>query len=113
MAKKKQTPKEREYNKRDRRYQKAYGISIETYNKLLKSQKYRCAICNKPNLPTDQHFDIDHNHKTGHVRGLLCSYCNRSILRFFRDNKVIAKGLVKYLSRALKEDKLWKERVRW
>jgi len=113
MPKKKQSAEELKRKKRVRHYRNAYGISIETYNKLLKSQKYRCAICNKPNLPTDQHFDIDHNHKTGHVRGLLCGYCNRSILRFFRDNKVIAEGLVKYLSRALKEDKLWKKNVRW
>ena len=44
MPKKKQTPEELKYKKRVRHYKNAYGISIETYNKLLKSQKYRLSL---------------------------------------------------------------------
>lgn len=40
---------------------------------MIQEQDGNCAICVDP-LP--ERFHIDHNHKTGKVRGLLCSSCN-------------------------------------
>jgi endogenous inhibitor of DNA gyrase (YacG/DUF329 family) len=54
-----------------------YGITINEYDALLLAQNGVCAICGKP--PTRRRLDIDHNHKTGQVRGLLCEGCNRHI----------------------------------
>lgn len=49
-----------------------YGISEEEFVALKKSQKGRCAICDR----RPKKFHVDHNHRTGEVRGLLCPKCN-------------------------------------
>jgi hypothetical protein len=53
---------------------RAYGIEPETYYKMLEQQGYRCAICNNPS--TRRAMNIDHDHKTEKIRGLLCDSCN-------------------------------------
>ena len=55
-----------------------YGITIEQYNQMYKSQNGVCSICGKPETTkykdrTIQRLSIDHDRKTGLVRGLLCS----------------------------------------
>ena len=50
-----------------------YGLTFEQYERLLKSQKNRCAICEKTLVNRPQ---VDHDHKTGEVRGILCVRCN-------------------------------------
>ncbi len=52
-----------------------YGLTLEAYEKLWDSQGGRCGIC-KCILEKPQ---IDHNHKTGKVRGLLCQKCNTGL----------------------------------
>lgn len=52
-----------------------YGLEPGQYNSLVKKQHARCAICEKVMLSPN----IDHDHKTGEVRGLLCSNCNTGI----------------------------------
>ena len=51
-----------------------YGIDISIFNKMFKSQKGLCKICN-----TKKATDVDHCHTTLEVRGLLCTSCNRSL----------------------------------
>jgi hypothetical protein len=49
-----------------------YGISIADFKVLMKMQNGLCAICQRlMSRPT-----VDHDHKTGAVRGLLCHGCN-------------------------------------
>jgi hypothetical protein len=55
--------------------QRKFGISLDEYDAMLKSQSGVCAICAKP-CATGKRLAVDHNHKTGAVRGLLCSSCN-------------------------------------
>ena len=57
--------------------QKAYLIDATTYMQLLELQNGRCAICKIK--PDNQRLHIDHDHKTGKIRGLLCGKCNRAI----------------------------------
>jgi 23S rRNA G2445 N2-methylase RlmL len=61
------------------RLKHAYKISIEEYEKKLKEQNYCCAICNKHRDEFKRNLSIDHNHKTGAVRGLLCVICNTNV----------------------------------
>lgn len=76
-------------NKAQRRYEKtlkgkislrkghlkySYNMTLEEYNKLFKSQYGVCAICGHPEL--NRSLLVDHNHKTGKIRGLLCTLCN-------------------------------------
>lgn len=57
-----------------------YGITLEDYTKLLRQQKGVCAICGEPETRIVHNklsaLSVDHCHKTGLVRGLLCSSCN-------------------------------------
>lgn len=74
-----------------------YGITVDDYNRMLTCQNGRCGICgtNDPgNLKTN--FQIDHNHNTGVVRGLLCCKCNRGI-GFFNDDASLLVVAAQYL----------------
>jgi transposase-like protein len=86
---------------------KRYGITLTEYRKMLRKQKYKCAICGKHYKEFKRALAVDHNHKTGRIRGLLCLYDNSRLMKYLRDNKKRTKGLVKYLQRAIKEDTLW------
>lgn len=88
--------------------QHKYGISLKDYKKLLKKQNNKCAICGKDQKNEKRLFSIDHNHKTRKIRGILCTFCNHRLLGCLRDDKNKSQGLVRYLSKALKEDKDWK-----
>ena len=59
---------------------KTYGITIEEYDQLLSAQNGVCAICGGGT--SKRHFAVDHNHRTGQVRGLLCARCNGGLARF-------------------------------
>lgn len=55
-----------------------YGVSPEQVMDLWAAQKFECPICCQPLLdPSKAH--LDHDHKTGEIRGLLCGPCNRGI----------------------------------
>jgi hypothetical protein len=53
-----------------------YNITIEIYDQMFKKQKGRCAICNRHQDIMNKPLNVDHNHKTGKVRELLCVRCN-------------------------------------
>lgn len=70
---------------RERSYKKLYGISVSDYNKILEIQGGRCAICGTDKsikAGRIQSFSVDHCHKTGRVRGLLCLACNHLLGRY-------------------------------
>ena len=74
-----------------------HGLTIAEYNRWLEKQNGKCAICLKPAKKNS--LAIDHNHKDGRIRGLLCSWCNRG-LRFFRDKPIVLKRASAYLLKA-------------
>lgn len=90
------------YN-RDRYLKRKYGISLKKYNSMLRAQKHCCAICGKHQCDEKRNFCVDHCHRTGMVRGLLCLYCNSRVLKYLGDDPVRAAGLVRYLQRWLKK----------
>lgn len=56
---------------------RSYGISVADYDEMLESQGGGCYICGIG--PVGRALDIDHDHRTGKVRGLLCSNHNRAL----------------------------------
>jgi len=81
---------------RDARLLRLYGITSAEYEKLELDQGGTCAICNKP--PNGRPLSVDHNHKTGEVRGLLCDLCNWAIGHLDED-PIRARSLADYLEK--------------
>lgn len=73
-----------------------YGITINQYNELFLNQNGCCKICNKHQAEFSQKLSVDHCHKTGKVRGLLCRHCNFG-LGFAKDDISILENMIKYL----------------
>lgn len=94
MAKRKEDP--RTYRVRAWKRQ-GIDITWERYQAMVEEQDNRCAICNRK--ARTKALSVDHNHKTGQVRGLLCAYCNSKVLKYLRDDSRTAAGLVRYLRR--------------
>lgn len=75
-----------------------FNITLEDYNQLSEAQNNLCKICNKPELSTrNKVLCVDHCHKTGKIRGLLCSTCNRAI-GLLGENKENLLKAIKYLN---------------
>ena len=72
-----------------------YGITLDEYEDLLTVQNNKCAICGTPE-PTGYNWHVDHCHKTGSVRGILCSKCNQA-LGLVNENIEILKSMEKYI----------------
>lgn len=68
--------------KRSRKPRRAaeLGVTDEEYDRLLAAQDGVCAICGNP--PKTRRLHVDHDHKTGAVRGLLCWPCNRMLAKY-------------------------------
>ncbi|GAG89702.1 unnamed protein product [marine sediment metagenome] len=62
---------------------------------MWENQNEKCAICGKF-FTTPSDANIDHNHETGEVRGLLCQQCN-SGLGFFKDDVELTIRATEYL----------------
>lgn len=76
---------------------KRYGITEEAYGVLVQVQKNLCAICNRPpEVGGKKSLDVDHDHSTGRVRGLLCTNCNTGI-GLFKDNPALLLAAISYL----------------
>ncbi len=79
-----------------------YKISSEDYFQMLADQNNSCGICKGANAGTkDSRFRIDHCHKTGKVRGLLCHKCNAGI-GMLGDNFTSVNAAAEYLKKAEK-----------
>lgn len=81
----------------------AYGLTVDEYDRLLAKQGGRCAVC-RTDTPGNRRtrairaFCVDHDHVTGHVRGLLCSACNRAI-GMLKDDPDVIEAALKYVRR--------------
>lgn len=61
-----------------------FGITLTQYAEMFKAQDGKCAICNKPETAKDRMGNsrplcVDHCHKSGNVRELLCNRCNHML----------------------------------
>lgn len=85
-----------------------YGIDLNQYIEMYKSQNGKCKLCLREGVccdgtlpqqgrgPRSQILMVDHNHSTGRVRGLLCNQCNVAI-GLFKDSAELLKKAITYL----------------
>nr|DAF24803.1 MAG TPA: Recombination endonuclease VII [Crassvirales sp.] len=74
---------------------KSYGITEEEFNSMLERQGGKCAICGTTDWGRPSP-SIDHDHKTGKVRALLCNRCNR-VLGLAEDSPELLSKMFNYL----------------
>ena len=80
-------------NSRHYHLSQKYGIGEERVRQLIEDQGGACKICRE--RPADQ---VDHDHRTGRVRGILCGGCNAGLGQFGEDVDVIRRAIA-YLER--------------
>lgn len=95
-------------DRRDYMLQYHFGLTSEEYETKLREQGGVCAVCSKPD-GQDLHspnkykrLSVDHNHKTGMIRGLLCNDCNRSIGQL-QDSPALLRRAAEYLEKYERE----------
>lgn len=83
---------------RRKRYSLKYtwGITPQEFEEKLKSQDYKCAICKSNETRGIGSWHVDHDHKTGKIRELLCYNCNVG-MGLFKDDIDILKKVIVYL----------------
>jgi Autographiviridae endonuclease VII len=79
--KKRNPDKVRELSRRE--VVRSFGITLDDYERMLKSQGGVCAVCGNPETSMFRgrvrSLAIDHDHRTNKVRGLLCRKCNTAL----------------------------------
>ena len=76
-------------------FKRRYDLTQEQYEVMLQNQDGHCALC--PSTPSQERYNrlnVDHDHQTDRLRGLLCTPCNHA-LGILGDNE---EGLVKALA---------------
>jgi hypothetical protein len=95
-------PEEARRRRKDRTLQREYDITLNEYEILWNIQGGNCAICKKPETEVNQRIgkpkqlSVDHDHKTGKIRGLLCKRCNQG-LGLFQENSGFLLNAYSYL----------------
>ncbi len=93
--------KQRLQQKKNNLFQR-FGIRLPEYLELLQKQNGVCAICFQPEIFREGNsrqlkaLTVDHDHKTGQIRGLLCHRCNLG-LGHFRDDIDFMANAVQYV----------------
>lgn len=94
----------KEYKKsaRKSRLKRKFGMTLADYDGMLEKQKGVCAICGKKETKHDRYgsiknLQVDHDHISGKVRGLLCFMCNAGV-GLFDDNAENLQAAIYYLN---------------
>lgn len=72
---------------------KAYGLTVEDYERMEAEQAGLCWICHRT-CPSGRRLAVDHDHTTGRVRRLLCASCNGGIGQFQHDADLLARAIL-------------------
>lgn len=89
--------------KRKHRTVAKYGITLNDYQQLLAEQGGGCAICGESE--EGKALAVDHCHKSGCIRGLLCQNCNNGLGRFGDDPNLLDRAAAYVRMRKQGEDK--------
>lgn len=93
-----------EYNKknpdksRSSRLKNVFGITIDDYNRMFLEQNGKCACCHKHQSEFKRRLAVDHCHRSGKVRALLCTTCNTA-LGMIKENVETLKEMISYLNK--------------
>jgi len=81
-------------------FKKKYGITVLDFDKMLAEQGGACLVCGTKDSGRTNSLVlcVDHDHKTGKVRGLLCHNCNVAI-GSMQDNPALLRKAAEYLER--------------
>lgn len=74
-----------------------FGLTLDAYRALFETQNGLCLICAKLQIG-DKKLSVDHDHKTGKIRGLLCTNCN-FLLGLAKDDLNILEAAINYLKK--------------
>lgn len=77
---------------------KNYGMTIEQYEAFYSLQKGCCASCGDHESTGKRKLNVDHDHETGLIRGLLCNRCNPGI-GYFNDSVERLAMAIRYLNK--------------
>jgi hypothetical protein len=78
-----------------------YGLTPVEYDRLYQVQQGACAICHRHQTDIKRTLQVDHCHKTGRVRGLLCLQCNLYVGAFERGQNLTVAVLVDQIKKYL------------
>ena len=89
---------------REKKLAQKYGLTLDQASSMLEAQGGVCAICG--GIPSAVNglsqkvvdFNVDHDHKTSAVRGLLCPHCNRGI-GLLQDDPSVITSAIAYLAK--------------
>jgi hypothetical protein len=101
----KANPKKYQRMRRDSVLKSRYEMPLEEYERRFKKQKGRCACCGKKETKINyrtgrvQNLSVDHNHKTGKNRGLLCARCNFYVIPIIENSLPSIRKVKAYLRR--------------
>jgi hypothetical protein len=80
---------------------KLYKITAEEYQRMFDKQGGVCRICKIKRKDVSRRFDVDHDHNTGKIRGLLCLNCNRGI-GLLKESATFLRRAARYLDKSKK-----------
>ena len=81
----------------DYRRRRALGVTRAAFAAMLSRQGDCCAVCATAD-PGRKNWQLDHDHQTGGVRGVLCSRCNLA-LGLFKDDPARMRAAAVYVER--------------
>lgn len=89
---------------------KRFGITLDDYKRMAAEQDHGCAICGEKETSVDAKgaetfMPVDHCHKTGKIRELLCAACNKA-LGGFKDNPFLLRKAAEYIEKHATPDAL-------
>lgn len=75
-----------------------FGVTIEEYEAMVLAVGGHCQICGVDVSYNGHRLALDHNHQTGHLRGILCKACNAGIGRL-KDDPALLRRAADYIER--------------
>lgn len=84
----------------DRLLRLRFSIGIDEYERIAEAQGHKCAVCGRDERDIDKRsgkrrrLAVDHCHKTGEVRGLLCGFCNRALGMLDEDIAMLQRAIM-------------------
>ncbi len=94
----KENPERHKQNRTKQLLKSRYNWTPQQFEIEFEKQHRCCAICKATKPGTTHNWHVDHDHKTGVVRGILCHHCN-TLLGYAKDNCTTLLAAVEYLER--------------